>query len=66
MHEPESEHVESNVSDTPNWLIFVDKAPDDGPWLRMSLLNPLNGAMCTLVDTPAQAEATLETRKSRS
>lgn len=40
----------------PNWLVFVDKAPDDGPWLRMMVLNPLNGAMSTMINTPIDAD----------
>ncbi len=40
----------------PNWLVFVDKAPEDGPWLRMMVLNPLNGAMSTMINTPIDAD----------
>ena len=43
----------------PNWLVFVDKAPEDGPWLRMMVLNPLNGAMSTMINTPIDADPRL-------
>jgi hypothetical protein len=45
----------------PNWLVFVDKAPDDGQLLRMMVLNPFNGAMSTLVNTPIEADPTVLT-----
>jgi hypothetical protein len=48
----------------PNWLIFVDKAPDDGPWLRMMVLNPLNGAMSTMINTPIDADPRISMSES--
>ena len=43
----------------PKWLVFVDKAPDDGALLRMMVLNPFNGAMSTFVNTPIDADPRL-------
>ena len=45
----------------PKWLIFVSKAPDDGPWLRMMVLNPLNGAMCLFINTPIETDTAAQT-----
>ncbi len=35
---------------SPSRLDFVDKAPDDGPLLRLLVLNPFNGEMSTFVN----------------
>lgn len=45
---------------SPPWLVFVDRADDDGPLLRMMVLNPLNGAMCALIDVPVEADAQID------
>ena len=44
----------------PAWLTFVDKVADDGPWLRMMVNNPFNGAMCPLISEPVTADPTLD------
>jgi hypothetical protein len=41
----------------PKWLVFVSKAADDGPLLRMMVLNPINGAMCPLINRPVEPDA---------
>ena len=61
MCEPESKLDGYPEPGAPKWLIFVNKAPDDGPWLRMMVLNPFNGAMCPLIDTPVQADTCVQT-----
>jgi hypothetical protein len=57
MCEPEPKPVSCSEPNAPKWLIFVNKAPDDGPWLRMMVLNPFNGAMCPMINTPIEAES---------
>jgi hypothetical protein len=43
------------------WLHFVDKAPDDGPLLRLMVLNPINNELSTfsnqVVDTDPEGYA---------
>ncbi len=48
--------MKTQQSEHPKWLVFVDKAPDDEPWLRMMVLNPLNGAMSTFINRPIDAD----------
>lgn len=59
MPEPELNTIRAIESDPPKWLIFVNKDPDDVPWLRMMVLNPFNGAMCALINTPIEPETHL-------
>ncbi len=40
-------HTEPN---SPPWLTFVNRAPDESSLLRLMVLNPFNGAMSTFVD----------------
>jgi hypothetical protein len=35
---------------SPPWLTFVDRAPDESALLRLMVLNPFNGAMSTFVN----------------
>lgn len=34
----------------PPWLVFVDRAPDDGAFLRLMVVNPVNDAVSTMVN----------------
>jgi hypothetical protein len=61
MYEAEPKPVNCPEPGAPKWLIFVNKAPDDGPWLRMMVLNPLNGAMCPMINTPVDPDTHLGT-----
>ena len=54
MSEFQSTESQPIPSGPPNWLIFVEKADDDGPWLRMMVSNPFNGAMCPLLNAPVE------------
>ena len=56
MPNPISKPQSCPPPDIPKWLIFVNKAAEDGPWLRMMVLNPLNGAMCPLINTPIEPD----------
>ena len=35
---------------SPPWLSLVERAPDDGPLLRLMMLNPINSEMCVFVN----------------
>jgi hypothetical protein len=40
----------SKTNDTPNsplWLTFVSRAPENDPWFRLMVENPLNGQLST-------------------
>lgn len=52
MCEPEPKTSSDFEREPPKWLTFVSQAPDDGPWLRMMITNPLNDAMCPLINEP--------------
>jgi hypothetical protein len=41
------------------WLVFVDKAADDGELLRLMVLNPFNGVVSTFIHTPIDADPRL-------
>jgi len=56
MCEPKPDVQSDGGKKAPAWLIFVERVSDDGPWLRMLVLNPFNGAMCPLLSTPVEAE----------
>lgn len=39
-----------NANSKPSWLVFVDRAPEDDPWLQLMVINPMNGQTSTLSD----------------
>lgn len=54
----------------PHWLIFVERAPDEGTLLRLLVLNPFNDAPCTFINAvietdPPPVPATLCTEPQR-
>ena len=56
MCEPKAKATSDIERELPKWLIFVNKVTDDGPWLRMMVCNPLNDAMCPLINEPIEAD----------
>ncbi|MBU0507657.1 hypothetical protein KKH27_02295 [bacterium] len=43
----------------PSWLVFADRAPDDGTFLRLMVLNPVNDAVSTMVNCVIETDPPL-------
>jgi len=43
----------------PPWLVFVDRAPDDGAFLRLMVVNPVNDAVSTMVNRVVETDPPL-------
>lgn len=44
------------VESPPPWLTFVSRADNDFAWLRLMVINPLNGAVSTMVEDSIEIE----------
>jgi hypothetical protein len=39
-----------NAIESPPWLVYASRAPEEDPWLQLMVVNPMNGQTSTLCD----------------
>ena len=48
--------IPCSAESPPPWLTFVSRADNDFVWLRLMVINPLNGAVSTMVEDSVDIE----------